>query len=89
MALGARRSDVVREVLARGVRLGLPGVLLGLAGARGVGRLLQGSLFGVTGTDLVTYASGTCVFLLTGFLACLIPARRAAKVEPMVALRCE
>ena len=52
MALGAERRDVLREVLARGLRLGLPGVLLGLAGAWGVGRLLRRSLFGVTGSDV-------------------------------------
>jgi hypothetical protein len=89
MALGAERRHVLREVLVRGLRLALPGVLLGLAGAWGIGRLLQGGLFGVSGNDVVTYVCGTCVFLLTGFLACLVPARRAAKVDPAVALRCE
>jgi predicted permease len=89
MALGAQRRDVLREVLARGLRLVLPGMLLGLAGAWGIGRLLQGGLFGVSGNDGVTYVCGTCVFLLTGFLACLVPARRASRVDPVVALRCE
>ncbi len=89
MALGAERRDVLREVLARGLRLALPGMLLGLAGAWGIGRLLQNSLFGVSGNDGVTYVCGTCVFLLTGFLACLVPARRASRVDPVVALRCE
>jgi putative ABC transport system permease protein len=89
MALGAQRRDVLREVLARGLRLVLPGMLLGLAGAWGIGRLLQGGLFGVSGNDVVTYVCGTCVFLLTGFLACLVPARRASRVDPVVALRCE
>jgi putative ABC transport system permease protein len=89
MALGAQRRDVTREVLARGLRLGLPGVLLGLAGGWGVSRLLRASLFGVTGTDASTYVCCTCVLLLAGFLACLLPARRAARVDPMVALRCE
>ena len=61
MALGARHSDVVREVLVRGLRLGLPGVLLGFAGAWGTGRLLQSSLFGVSGTDATTYpAARSC-----------------------------
>jgi ABC-type antimicrobial peptide transport system permease subunit len=89
MALGAERRHVLREVLERGFRLGLPGVLLGLAGASGVSRLLQSSLFGVGGGDIATYVGCTCVFLLTGFLACLIPARRASRVDPVVALRCE
>ena len=89
MALGADRSDVLRGVLARGLRLELPGILLGLAGAWAVGRLLQSSLFGISSSDATTYACSACVFLLMGFLACVIPARRAAKVDPMVALRCE
>ncbi len=89
MALGADRRDVLREVLIRGLRLGLPGVLLGLAGAWGVGRLLRSSLFGVTGDDPVTYVCCASVLVLMGFLACLLPARRAASVDPIVALRCE
>ena len=89
MALGADRRDVLREVLVRGLRLALPGVLLGLAGAWGVSRLLQNSLFGITGNDMVTYVSGTAMILVMAFLACLIPGLRAAKVDPMVALRCE
>jgi predicted permease len=89
VALGAERGDVVREVLARGLRLGLPGVVLGLTGAWGVGRLLRASLFGVTGTDVSTYVCCTFVLLVAGFLACCLPARRAAKVDPVVALRCE
>jgi putative ABC transport system permease protein len=89
MALGAERRDVLREVLARGLRLALPGVLLGLAGAWGVSRLLQSSLFGISGNDMVTYVSGTSLILAMAFLACLIPALRAAKVDPLVALRCE
>ncbi|HVO12208.1 MAG TPA: ABC transporter permease [Vicinamibacteria bacterium] len=89
VALGARGGDVVRGVLARGLKLGLPGVLLGLAGAWVVGRLLRASLFGVTGTDASTYVFCTSVVLLAGFLACCLPALRAAKVDPLVALRCE
>jgi predicted permease len=89
MALGAERREVLREVLVRGLKLQLPGVLIGLGGAWGVGRLLQSSLFGVTGSDPATYVCSAGIFLLTGFLACVIPARRAAKVDPMVVLRRE
>ena len=89
MALGADRGDVLRGVVARGLRLELPGILLGLAGAWAVGRLLQSSLFGISSSDATTYICSACVFLLMALLACVIPARRAAKVDPMVALRCE
>ncbi len=89
MALGAQRRDVLREVLAHGLRLALPGMVLGLVGAWGVGRLLQNALFGITGTDMVTYASSTGMILVMAFLGCLLPALRAAHVDPMRALRCD
>ena len=63
--------------------------MVGLAGAWGVSRLLQGSLFGVTGSDGITYLGSAGMFLLVAFFACLLPARRAAKADPVVALRCE
>ena len=89
MALGASRAKILQGVLWHGFRLVLPGIMLGLVGAWGVGRLLQSSLFGITGSDLITYVGSTGMFLLAAFLACWIPARRAAKVDPMVALRYE
>ena len=89
MALGATGAKILRGVLWRGFRLVLPGILVGLAGAWGVGRLLQSSLFGITGNDLTTYAGSAGMFLLVAFLACLLPARRAAKTDPMMALRYE
>ncbi|HMD77722.1 MAG TPA: ABC transporter permease [Terracidiphilus sp.] len=89
MALGASRARILRGVLWRGFRLILPGILVGLAGAWAVGRLLQSSLFGITRSDPITYIGSTGAFLLVAFLACLLPARRAAKVDPMVALRYE
>ena len=89
MAIGAQRHDVLFDVLTRGLRLALPGVALGLAGAWGVSRLLQSQLFGVTSTDPLTYLAGALLLLAVAFAGCLIPARRAARVDPMVALRCE
>ena len=89
MALGAQRRDVLRDVLARGLRLAVPGVLLGLVGAWGVSRLLQSQLFGITGTDPITYIGGALLLLLVALAACLIPARRAASVNPTEALRAE
>jgi putative ABC transport system permease protein len=89
MALGAQRRDVLRDVLARGLRLALPGVLLGLAGAWGVSRLLQSQLFGVTATDPFTYVTGALLLLLAALLACWVPARRATLVNPTEALRSE
>jgi ABC-type antimicrobial peptide transport system permease subunit len=89
MALGAQRGDVLRDVLARGLRLAVLGVLLGLAGAWSVSRLLQSQLFGVTGSDPFTYIGGAALLLLAALLACYLPARRAALVNPIESLRAE
>lgn len=87
MALGAARADVMKLVLARGLRFALFGVLAGLAGALLLTRVLASLLFGVSPTDLATFALVTALLALTAFLACYIPARRATRVDPMVALR--
>ena len=89
MALGAERSEVLLDVLARGFRLAALGVLLGLAGAWGVSRLLQSQLFGITGTDPLTYIAGAALLLLAALIACWLPARRATLINPTEALRAE
>jgi putative ABC transport system permease protein len=89
VALGAQRSDVLLNVLSRGLRLALPGALLGLTGAWAVSRLLQSQLFGLTGTDPLTYVASALLLLLAALLACYVPARRAASINPTEALRSE
>jgi putative ABC transport system permease protein len=87
MALGAGRDRVVREILVEGMGTALVGVALGSIGAYLVGRAMQGALFGVTATDPVAFSVVAGLLLGSAMLACLIPAMRAASVDPMVALR--
>jgi predicted permease len=89
MALGAEPRDVQWLVIGRGIRLTLVGVGAGLAGAFGLTRLLVRLLFGVTSTDPLTFASVAVILTGIALLACWIPARRAARVDPMIALRHE
>jgi ABC-type antimicrobial peptide transport system permease subunit len=89
MALGAEQADVFRLVLGQGLQLTLIGVGIGLAVSLAVTRLLHTWLFGVTATDLITYAGVTLLLCMVGLAACYLPALRATKVEPTVALRCE
>ncbi len=89
MALGATRRDVLRDVLGRGLRLAVPGVAFGLAGAWGVSQLLRSQLFGVAASDPLTYGLGAALLLVAAGAACLVPARRATRVNPIEALRTE
>ena len=87
IALGARRSDVLRLVLARGVRLALAGSALGLAAGLAGSRLLSSRLHGVSETDAVSFAGGAAALLVAALLASAIPALRAARVDPISAIR--
>lgn len=88
-ALGARSSDVLQLMVGRGMRLAIVGVIIGAAGALGLTRLIASFLFGVSATDPFTFIGVTAVLAIVSALASYIPARRAAKVDPMLALRYE
>jgi predicted permease len=89
MALGANKEDVLRLVLAQGLRLTLVGVGLGLAASFGLTRYLKSMLLGVTSTDALTFLTVVILLCAVALLACLIPALRAIRVDPIVALRHE
>ena len=89
VALGARPRDVLAMVLGQGLRTVLVGVVLGVAGSLALTRAIQSLLFGVTATDPLTFIAVILLLVTVALLACYIPARRAAKVDPMVALRYE
>jgi putative ABC transport system permease protein len=89
IALGAQAGDIHRMVAGKGMVLTVLGILLGLAGSFGMTRLLASFLYGVSPTDPWTFAVVSVFLAAVSFLACYLPARRAARVDPMVALRCE
>lgn len=89
MALGARRADILRLVMAQGLRMTLIGLGVGLAVSLAATRILRAALFGVTTTDAVTYLIVAVLLGIVTLVACYLPARRATQVEPMTALRCE
>lgn len=89
MALGATSGRVLVDVLREGLRLAAIGVLLGLAGALAVTRVLSSFLYGISPTDPLTFGGMTVLLTTMALAASYVPARRAASVDPMTALRCE
>ncbi len=89
MALGAMQGDVLRIVLGRGLRMVAIGIAVGVAGALAVTRLLASYLFGVSGHDPVTFVAVAGISTIVAISACLVPALRATRVDPMIALRYE
>ena len=89
MALGAERSDVLRLVIGHGARMALIGVAIGIAASLGLTRLMANQLFGVSAHDPLTFAGVAVLLIVVAIAACYFPARRAMRVDPMVALRHE
>jgi len=89
MALGARPGNVVRMVIGQGIALAAMGLAAGLIGAWWLTRLLASLLFGVTATDPLTFGAVGILLMIVAILASAIPALRAARVDPLAALRCE
>ena len=89
MALGARRAGILSLVFRQGMTLALAGILVGLLGALGLTRMMSSLLFGVAPTDPLTFFSVLAMLLFVALCACLFPAGRAMRIDPMVALRTE
>jgi putative ABC transport system permease protein len=89
LALGAQPRDVFLDVLSEGGKLGAIGVALGLAGSVALTRLMASMLFGISATDRITFAGAAILLFGLTMLACYLPARRAVRIDPMAALRCE
>ena len=89
MALGAQPHDVLRLVIGHGAKMALIGSVIDIAGALVLTRLMANQFFGVSAHDPLTFAGVATLLLTVAVAACYIPARRATRVDPMIALRCE
>ncbi len=89
MALGGRRVDVLKLVVGQGMKMAMIGALAGLITSLGLTRVMKGLLFEVGANDPLTFAAVALLLSMVALVACSIPARRATKVDPMIALRCE
>ena len=89
MALGAQPADVVKLVLGEGLRMGLVGVTVGVLSALVLARVMRNLLYGVSATDPLTFLAVSGELVGVGLAACYLPASRAARVDPIIALRCE
>jgi putative ABC transport system permease protein len=89
LALGARPRDVFRMVVRQGLQITFIGVVIGLLGAFALTRLMVGLLFGVSPIDPITFISVSMLLIIISSIACSVPARRATKVDPIIALRHE
>jgi ABC-type antimicrobial peptide transport system permease subunit len=89
MALGAQRTDVLRLILGEGTRMALIGVAIGIVAALGLTRLMRNQLFGVSAQDPLTFGGVALCLVIVAIAACYVPARRAMRVDPIVALRYE
>jgi ABC-type antimicrobial peptide transport system permease subunit len=89
LALGAQPRNALALIIRQGMKLALTGVAVGLGGALALTRAMESWLFGVSAADPATFAAISLLLLSAALAACFLPARRATKVDPMVALRCE
>lgn len=89
MALGARPLDVLKLVVRQGMMLALIGVIVGLAGALALTRVMSSLLFGVTERDPITFVAVAALLIVVAFISCFVPAHRATRIDPLIALRCE
>ena len=89
MALGAQQREILRMVLRKGFALIIAGIAIGLFASYGLTRFLASQIWGVSATDPWTFGAVVALVVITGLAACLLPARRAASVDPLVALRYE